>query len=234
MESADHSRAVVVRSGGRDLSGHLFDPDGGPSPRPGLLFVHGLRSDQGGYRRRAAVASAALGAVCLTFDLSGHGSSPGALDDLSPREHLLDMLAAYDELTGHGQVDVDRVGVCAASYGAYLSALLVSRRPVKRLLLRAPALYADDDLDTPLGRRRASRGDVRAPVLFQGLAGFGGDIMVLESERDESIPHSVIEAYLAAFPRARHEVIAGATHGLTEPAWQEQFLRGIVGWFGEL
>ena len=118
-------------------------------------------------------------------------------------------------------MDIARVGVCAASYGAYLSALLVSRRPVERLLLRAPALYADDDLHTPLGRRRASRADVRAPVLFQGFAGFGGDIMVLESERDEFIPHAVVEAYLEAFPRARHDVIAGATHALTEPAWQD-------------
>ena len=234
MESAGGSREVVIRSGGRDLAGHVFDPGGAPSSGAGLLFVHGLRSDQAGYRRRAQVASAALGAVCLTFDLSGHGKSQGDLDELTPREHLADVLAAYDVLTGNAPVGTGRVGVCAASYGAYLAALLVSRRPVERLLLRAPALYADDDLDTPLGRRRASRADVRAPVLFQGLAGFGGDIMVLESERDEVIPHAVVEAYLEAFPRARHDVIAGATHALTEPAWQEQLVASILGWFGEL
>ena len=75
---------------------------------------------------------------------------------------------------------------------------------------------------------------MRAPVLFQGLAGFGGDIMVLESERDEVIPHAVVEAYLAAFPRARHDVVARATHALTEPGWQEQFVASILDWFGKL
>jgi pimeloyl-ACP methyl ester carboxylesterase len=235
MKRADDFHEVF-QSDGRDLSGRYFDSDGTPSPKPGLLFVHGLHSDQSGYQRRAEVVSAALGAVCFTFDLSGHGESAGAgtLDEFTPRDHLLDVLAAYDKLTSHEQVDINRVGVCAASYGAYLTALLVSRRPVRRILLRAPGLYDDNDLDTPLSQRRASRADVNAPLLFEGLNDFGGEILILESEKDEYIPHSVIEAYLNASPRAHHEVIADATHVLKEPAWKEAFLKAIKNWFREL
>jgi pimeloyl-ACP methyl ester carboxylesterase len=227
-------REPVFRSGDRKLSGRFFGLDEGPYPRPGLLFVHGLSSDQRGYRQRAEATSAALGAVCLTFDLSGHGKSEGALGSLSPRDHLSDVLAAYDKLISHERVDGDRVGVCAASYGAYLAALLVARRPVSRILLRAPGLYDDSDLDTPLDQRRRSRGDARAPLLFQILNEFRGEILILESGKDTTIPHAVVEAYLNACPRAHHELMPEATHALTEPAWQETFLRIIIRWFGKL
>jgi uncharacterized protein len=39
---------------------------------PGVLFVHGWGGNQEQYLERARQA-AALGCVCLTFDLTGHG-----------------------------------------------------------------------------------------------------------------------------------------------------------------
>src|SRR5688572_19871070 len=74
--SEDRRAMVAVRipSGDRVLSGNLHGPVG---VRPGLLFLHGLNSSQAGYLARAEEAAAKLGAMSVTFDLSGHGASSG-------------------------------------------------------------------------------------------------------------------------------------------------------------
>src|SRR5438105_1509152 len=101
---------VTFQSNGRILHGKIVAPSGdGGSKR--LLFVHGLNSDQSGYLPRAAAASAALHALCLTFDLSGHGASSGVFDDLTPTDHLGDALAAYDYLVSLGDSTKAKVGV---------------------------------------------------------------------------------------------------------------------------
>jgi len=227
------SSDIAIESGARRLAARRTSGATGGAA-PGILFLHGLHSDQSGYGPRAEAAASELGAVCLTVDLGGHGRSDGAREELSPRDHLGDALAAYDALVGSGGVDPDRVGVCGASYGAFLAALLAARRPVRRLLLRAPALYPDDWLDVPLTARGPLIGTPPASAALDSLARFDGDVLVVESGSDETIPPATVQAYLRARPGARHEVIAGATHRLAEPAWDEAFLRLVLDWFRPL
>jgi pimeloyl-ACP methyl ester carboxylesterase len=225
----------LLVSGGRKVSARVFEPVTAVDEQlPGLLFVHGKESSQRGYAPRAQRATDQLGAVCLTFDLGGHGRSEGLLDGLSPRDHLLDCEVAFDALAGHQRVDPARIGISGASYGAYLAALVAGRRDVARLLLRAPALLADGELDIPLGRRGVPDPNPTAPKLFEGLAASRADVLVLESEYDEVIPHSIIVAYLRGCPRARHEVLKDAKHGLEQPAWEAAFVDTVLRWFADL
>jgi pimeloyl-ACP methyl ester carboxylesterase len=230
-----HSIAEIdLACAGRRLAARLIDGSGGAAGAPAILFLHGLGSDQRGYESRAVAAADVLGAVCLTFDLGGHGESDGDRDLLSPREHLEEVCCAYDALLeGRGR-DRDRVGVCGASYGGFLAALLVGSRPVSRLLLRAPALYPDRLVDLPLAER--GRLDDPAPpsAALRNLAAFDGETLVLESGRDAVIEHATIKAYLGASPRTRHELIADATHHLADPAWKARFESLIVEWFAAL
>ena len=46
--------------------------------------------------------------------------------------------------------------------------------------------------------------------------------------------HSMIESYLRIAPRAEHRYLEGATHGLTEPAWEQAFRTTIGEWFAAL
>ena len=124
--------------------------------------------------------------------------------------------------------------MCAASYGCCVASLLVARRRVQRALFRAPALYPDAWLDVPL-RERGPLGDTHRPNrTLSSLASLEGPLLVLESGRDEVIPHAMIEAYLGAVPGARHELIRDATHDLAEPAWEDEYRRLIVEWFRPL
>lgn len=147
---------------------------------------------------------------------------------------MADVLAAYDSLASIPLVDGGRIGVCAASYGAYLASLVAQRRAMARLLLRAPAMYGDDEYDVPLGIARSSRADSSASMLTTSLAAFDGEVLVLESGADEVIPHAVIEFYLRTCRRARHVTIPEATHGLTRAEWEERFLQEILTFFGKL
>ena len=142
-------------------------------------------------------------------------------------------MAAYDELASAPGVDPTRIGVCAASYGAYLSVLLTAFRPVNRMLLRAPALYADDCFDRGLSERRP--GDpTTAQTPLAHLALFPGPVTIVESENDEVICRDTIAAYLAARPSAAHVIQPDARHALTDPAWRGTFQRIVVEFFGTM
>jgi pimeloyl-ACP methyl ester carboxylesterase len=126
---------------------------------PGFLFVHGWGGGQEQYLARAR-AIAALGCVCLTFDLRGHARSEPRHADVTREDNLRDALAAYDLLAGQRAVDRDAVAVVGSSYGGYLAAILTSLRPVRWLGLRAPALYRDEDWAAP--KRRLDRRELAA------------------------------------------------------------------------
>ncbi len=85
-------------------------------PSRGIVFVHGLGSNRRGYVEYGERVAAQLGLTCLALDLSGHGSGSGYDDSFSPRQHLQDVLAAWDELTGRYGADPERIGVCGSSY----------------------------------------------------------------------------------------------------------------------
>lgn len=200
-----------------------------------VLFVHGLGSDRRTNVDRARALAATHAITCLAIDLQGHGDSAGRLSAVTPLENLADVLAAYDALAGDDAAGVDpsRIGVCGASYGAYLSVLLAEQRPVARLLLRAPALYADDVLGETLSHRRM--GD--AASARRGLTAVAASsvpTMLVESERDEVIPHDIVATYLAARPEIEHVVLPEAAHSLTDPRWRAQYERLVVNFFADL
>ncbi len=199
----------------------------------GVLFVHGLGSDRRTNVERAHAVAEQHGITGLAVDLGGHGDSTGALSQMTPRQNLADVVAAFDALASRPGVEAARLGVCAASYGAYLSVLLSRERAVARLLLRAPALYCDDRLDSPLSTR--GRGDPECSKAFLGvLSQVATPILVVESEHDEVIPPRVIQTYLSARPGTRREVLPGAAHALTDPSWRAVFQQMVLDFFADL
>jgi pimeloyl-ACP methyl ester carboxylesterase len=221
----------------RELSARRFagaDQAWREARRPGLVFIHGLGSSQSSYMDRAEAAARSLGAVCVIFDLGGHGESEGKLRDFTPRDHLADVIAAFDALAEDQVVDGSRIGVCAASYGAYLATLLTSLRPVARLLLRAPGLYDDKDLDTSLDRPRKSNPFAEAHEVTRRLQKYSGTLLILEGEFDEVIPHEIIEVYLRACRDAKHAVIPNAHHALDDELTRKFFRDAIVRFFKSL
>jgi dienelactone hydrolase len=90
---------------------------------PGVLFVHGWGGSQEQYLARAREI-AALGCICLTFDLRGHAKTNSQQETVTREENLRDVIAAYDVLAGRPGVDKSAIAVVGSSYGGYLAAIL--------------------------------------------------------------------------------------------------------------
>jgi hypothetical protein len=233
--------AIEIPVDGRSIPGTLVAP---ATATPGVLFVQGWGSGQEQYLPRAREI-AALGCLCLTFEPRGVAKGDPRHETVSREDNLRDLLAAYDLLARQPAVDASAIGVVGASYGAYLSAILTSLRPVRWLALRVPALYKDEDWGEP--KRRLDKDELaayrRRPLdpeenrALRACAAFRGDALVVESERDDVVPHPAIANYVAAFGQARsltYRVIEGADHALSEVPWQQAYTSLLVNWATEM
>jgi hypothetical protein len=239
-------RSIRVPIEGTFISGTLI-PSHRPEERsPGLLFVHGWGSSEHSYLQ-VARHLARLGFVCLTLNLRGHHETRHQQDEVSRADSLKDVLAAYDLLAAEPGVDPGRLGVAGSSYGGYLAAILPTRRPVRWLALRAPALYKDEGFEQPkrVAHRdpeelAAFRRRVVAPhesIALRSASHFHGDVLLVQSENDTTIPAPVLESYRQAFQAARsltHITIPGVDHGLSRPSWRRQYNAVLVQWFKAL
>jgi uncharacterized protein len=233
--------AIDIAVDGQHIAGTLVAP---ATVVPGVLFVHGWGGNQEQYLARAREI-AALGCVGLTFDLRGHARTEPQHETVTREDSLRDVIAAYDVLADQPAVDASAIAVVGSSYGGYLAAILTSLRPVRWLGLRAPALYRDEDWALP--KRRLDRDELaayrRRPVsaadnrALRACAAFAGDVLIVESEHDDVVPHPAIASYRAAFERARsltYRVIEGADHGLSEEPWQRAYTALLASWVTEM
>ncbi|WP_236173206.1 alpha/beta hydrolase family protein [Pseudomonas pseudonitroreducens] len=217
------------------------------SPRthvPGVLFVHGWGGSQERDLRRAR-GIAGLGCVCLTFDLAGHGAGEALQSTITREDNLRDLLAAYDRLVAHPRIDPNAIAVVGTSYGGYLAAILTELRAVRWLALRVPAMYRDEDWD--VAKRDLPRDDLMAyrasPIpaasnrALKACSGFKGDVLLVESEHDDFVPHATIMSYRAAFQYTHsltHRVIDQADHALTSEQSQAAYTDILVRWITEM
>ena len=236
-----HHEQCYIPVGDDRLAATLAAP---PSQVPGVLFVHGWGGSQQRDLERAREI-AALGCVCLTFDLRGHVGTASQFETVTREDNLRDVLAAYDLLAGQSAVDNSAIAVVGSSYGAYLAAFATQLRPVRWLALRVPALYRDEEWDLPKRQfdRRALNAFRRGPVtaadnrVLNACASFGGDVLIVESEHDDLVPHQTIVSYRSAFEKARsltYRVIEGADHALSDEGRQRVYASCLVNWTTEM
>lgn len=240
MQTRERHVDVVV--GSDRIDGTLVVPG---TEIPGVLFVHGWGATQQQYLARAREISA-LGCVCLTLDLSGHARTSARRGTVSRERNLHDVLAGYEILAAHPQVDRDLIAVVGSSYGGYLAAILTEMRPVRWLGLRVPALYRDAGWELPklqlhreqdLVTYRRSFVPAAENRALRACARFRGDVLIVESERDDIVPPPVIASYRAACTEARsltYRCLRGADHALSSEASQREYTRGLVQWFSEM
>ena len=212
---------------------------------PGVLFVHGWGGSQEQYIARARDV-AALGCVCLTFDLRGHAQTRRQFETVSREQNLADVLAAYDTLKQRRHVDPDAIAIVGSSYGGYLAAIVTSMRPVKWLALRAPALYMESGWQRPklMLHKEQDLNSYRGNLVphdgnraLKACRDFEGDMLLIESERDKIIPRAVLTSYREAASRTRsltYRCLDGADHGLTAESDQRAYSTVLVSWLKEM
>ncbi len=231
---------VYFPVGNQEIKATLFPPENMKPQNPGVLFIHGWGTDETHYVERAA-AVAEKGGICLTFDLRGHGGSGGEFASFSRADHLQDALAAYDFLVAQKGVDKHRIGLCGVSYGGYLASILSSKRNVRWLALRSPALYKNDNFTAPTARLIANDANVFSQrgiktqdnIALHALSKFPGSVLLVESEEDTVVPRATIENYLEILKQKllTYKVIKRADHPLSNEEWKLEFITILSDWF---
>jgi len=241
MPTIDQKIDIEVETG-HTIAGTLITPG---TLVPGVLFVHGWGGSQEQYQARAREV-AALGCICLTFDLRGHALTRGEYQTVSRAINLRDVLAAYDLLAARPHVDRSAIAVVGSSYGGYLGAILTSMRPVRWLGLRAPALYLDKGWESPklqlhkdddLVAYRRKLVPAESNRALAACQSFEGDALLVESELDTIVPRTVLTSYRSALTHTRsitYRCIEGADHGLTQERDQRAYSQVLVGWLKEM
>lgn len=234
-------KKISFKSDGQTVRGTLYFPQKLQRKNPAVMFIPGWTSDETGYKPRAE-ALTKLGFICLTISLRGHGASDGKMEEGSREDHLHDVLSAYDFLTSQKNVDKNQIAACGSSYGGYLGAILCAHRPIKWLILRAPALYLNKNFDMPTAQLVADRESEFFKNItpepenlpLSALKKFKGDTLLIESEKDQLIPHSIIEEYKNALmdkKRVPVSVIKQADHALSKKRWKKEFINILMNWF---
>lgn len=227
------------------LRGTLHFPKKLQQTNPSILFIHGWASNETGYYPRAK-ALTEKGYICLSFNLRGHGTSDGNLSELSPKNHLRDVLAAYDFLAGEKGIDRKKISAVGASYGAFLITILTSKREVYKIALRAPALFYNKNFTMQTEKIVKDREE----TLFQkfhpdknnfalsAIKHFTGDILLIESQKDQIIPHQILQFYAKAANSVKsrgthlsHKVIHNADHQLSRLKWKKTFITYLTDWY---
>lgn len=211
---------------------------------PGILFLHGWAGSQERDVQRATTI-AKLGCVCLTFDMRGHGAYRDESSLVTRDDNLSDAIAAYDHLVGMKMVEDDSIVVVGSSYGGYLATLLTEFRAVRWLALRAPALYRDEDWDSPkAGLDRKDLQSYRSHLVtsddnraLRQAQAFEGDVLLVESEHDLIVPHPVTASYQRSFINSQSITVRrldGADHALSDENHRTIYNALLTRWIREM
>ena len=134
--------ATLNHAGRRVAYRHLS----GPADRPGLLFLHGFRSDMTASKALHVMALARrLNIACTLFDYCGHGQSSKAFEDCDIGTWREDTLAVIDHVT------TGRLVLVGSSMGGWMALLAARDRPgrVRGLIGIAAAPDFTEDLMRP-------------------------------------------------------------------------------------
>ncbi|HXW07959.1 MAG TPA: alpha/beta fold hydrolase [Vicinamibacterales bacterium] len=206
------SQRVSIRTeDGLALAGTWHEPS--RRPAPAVVLVHMLQRSRRDWEPLASrLASEGVGA--LTFDLRGHGESPGA----SPQDLATlvgDVRAARRFLVGRTDVIPGRVGLAGASLGATLAAMLAAEEPaIVALALLSPSL------------------DYRGVRLEPAMRKLGSRALLLVAGDDDSYAtRTVKDLQKLTGGRAEAHILPGAGHG-TGMLTRDPTLSGtLVDWF---
>ncbi len=225
------------------LEGAIFYPSHKKDRYPAILFVHGWTGERkSSFQYAKSLADS--GYVCLLFDLRGHGTSQGDRNNFSSKDFLSDVVAAYDYLSKIKDVDPENISAVGSSFGGYLVALLSGKRKVRNLVLRAPADYQNETFnmlkkiisgkDPNIMKWRTRERKPTETYALEALRGFMGSVLLIESEKDDSIPHQTVLNYKNAVrdkSKLTHVLMKDAPHSIKEGKFRDKVERILVKWF---
>lgn len=239
MDVTDH----ILVQGTDHTPWRLFAPHE-PSQDYAVLWLQGWTSSMDLHREGVKRMAEQTGIVFATLDYAGHGTHPLPLEESTKRQQHEEVVGLFDELANRGYKNIITIG---GSFGAYMTALLTGVRPVHTAVLRAPAMYDDNEFELPYRQTKRwqdveeyNRAKAHAPYIHDNLAvsairRFDGFTYILEHELDEQVPRIMPQTYFSAAKHGNYIIIPKTKHSpklMPNPtvhfAYIEHFVVAIV------
>lgn len=230
-------KKVEFRSGKETLRSSMFTPKG-KGPFPGIVFYHGRGSDRTRYLPMAKFLSN-KGMITLAFDFGGCGESTGVFANQTHRMGVEDGRAGLEFLLSQN-VDKNRIGIQGTSFGGYVTGMLLNDYDfIKSVLLRVPASYADEQLDTTVQASDeknffAKKENWINASSYKGISNFTGNLLVIKSKNDKIVSPEAVDKYFDDTKKAKNKkmIVQNAKHSFRDdPKGLEEFYRLAQEWF---
>lgn len=192
-----------------DLPWRLFMPENA-NKEYCVLWLQGWTSSMDSHRQGVERMSNITGIPFATLDYAGHGKHQVALQDSMRKQQHEEVVAIFDELK---KLSFEKIIVIGGSFGGYMAALLSGVRSVEAIVLRAPAIYPDEEFTSVHSKTQEWQNPTRDQsekandpyisdnMAVRSVAKFDGFTYVIEHELDEAVPRIMPKAY---FTNAKH------------------------------
>jgi esterase/lipase len=195
---------------------------------PALIFIHGSTSNHHSFD--FLVENLKEKFVCLSFDHLGCGKSSGQFEEFTLEDRLEQAKFVLKFLLEKEFVGKENISFIGSSMGAHIACRLTEFFSPKNLILRAPACYRKDYervkmIPKWLPWDKENKFWPQKPSLaLESLRKFNGRLLIIESEKDEVIPKSLINDFFNTavnVSQKKVEVIKNASHKISD---KKQFL----------
>jgi pimeloyl-ACP methyl ester carboxylesterase len=182
-----------------------------------VLWLQGWRSTIEGHFETIEKLAHKSNMTFAMIDYAGFGQHSTPLPETTRERQHFEVVAAYDELKRRGYKNIIASG---NSFGSYMSALLASKRELAGVILRAPAIYDDQEFTVKQKDRddaayQAFKKSIHpeSPLAaLHAIHSYNGPVYVFEHGADEVIPRNIPQSYFANAAQGSYLYIHGAPH----------------------
>lgn len=220
---------------GHSIYGCMYLPVGADEPMPAVIFSHGYGgSHSTGAPYARELAQKGIIVYCYDFRGGSNGSrSDGDPLEMSVFTEKADLEAVLAMIQSLDNVDTDNIFLMGTSQGGMVSAMAGAAHPdeIRGMMLLYPAFCIPEDARTryasadevpdtlsffswlTVGRKYVT--DVLDYDVYEDVAAYDGDILILHGDRDGTVDVSYSERAVEQYPSAELEIISGAGHGFS-------------------
>lgn len=228
------------------LSTIIVRPKEGKS-LPAIIFANG----SGGLKESFQTIQyffAAKGFYSISFDFRGRGDSSGQPLENSLRDQQYDLKHIFSFITYRQPIIPQEISLFGTSMGAFAAASVSDELPLKNLILSAPAIYLPEHEQIPqkdlVNYSREyitnikNREQLSQTNSLLHLSNFQGNVLVLEHQKDKTIPQWLCHLYRDASQKARrndYQILHNIEHPvLTKESWRDILSQVMYDWFSSI